>query len=254
MSRIKDLPSMHSRLALVTLAGMTLLVAGGCRVSHQSVASDETFFIPLTTSPGIAEVKAQTTAPTSVRPRPGGNADSLLSIQREQERRIGVLAVQVGRLEASRRGTRTDTVKAAPRTSPHSVTPAPAAVAAAGQTLEVAERLYGSREYRKALGLCQELIQQGLAKGKEGRCYFLMGASHYRLKQFDLASVSLKKSLEFKGSSKRADASFLLGMTYKQLGMLDRAAVMYQAALKESPDAALARSLRRELDRLAKRR
>ncbi len=236
------------------LAGMFLLLTGGCGTTRQSAASDETFFVPLTALPRPVETRPQASTVPAAQPQPAAKADSLLRNQRDQERRIGALTAQLERLEASRRGTRPDSAKTVPRITPPVVAPRVAATPTELKSIDEAERLYASQEYRKTIQSCQEMIQRGVDKGNEDRFYFLMGASHYRLKQFDLASVSLKKVLGAKGSTRRADASFLLGMTYRQLGMLDRAASMFDAALKESPDDALARSIRQELVRLTKNR
>jgi tetratricopeptide (TPR) repeat protein len=237
--------------AALTLVLMVLLT--GCRTTRQSVAPEETFFTPLTALPKTVEGKPQTTVPAP-RPQTNGKADSLLNSARDQDRRIGALAVQLGQLEASRRGTRTDSAKSVPRTTVPTVAPKTAPAAIAHESLIEAEKLFASGEYRKTIQWCQNAFERGSSKGIEDKCYFLKGASHYRLKQLDPALVSLKKVLDFKASTKRADASFLMGLTYRQLGMRERAGTMFTAALKESPDDDLARSIRQELDRLAKNR
>jgi TolA-binding protein len=240
----------RSRWMLILLTGALLLLGGGCRTPQPSIASDETFFTPLTAAPQRIETAVLSDAQLHV----GGRVDSLLKSQREQERRIRVLAEQVDSLGASRRGGRSDSVVTAAR-SVKAVSPAPAAVVKVNKTVVDAERLYASGEYSKTILLCQELIKQGLAKrGDRSRCNFVMGASYYRLKQFEPAIAPLKRVLESKVTSKRADATFLLGLTYKQLGRLDDASSMYEAALKESPPDALVPSIHRELDRLKKKR
>lgn len=242
--------SLRAALTLV----LTLLLTG-CRTTRQSVAPEETFFAPLTALPKTAEGKPQTlTVPAAARPQTNGKADSLLNSLREQDRRIGALAVQLGQLEASRRGTRTDSAKPVPRTKVPTVAPKTAPAATEHESLIEAEKLFASGEYRKTIQWCQNAFESGSSKGIEDKCYFLKGASHYRLKQLDPALVSLKKVLDFIASTKRADASFLMGLTYRQLGMRERAATMFTDALKESPDDDLARSIRQELDRLARNR
>lgn len=243
-----------SRIVVASLAGVILFLGGGCRSTRQSIAPDDTFFAPLTALPRPVETKPPMTAVSTEHHSTTGEADSLLNSQRDLERRIGALAVQLDRLEAARRGARSDSAKPVRRAIPPAVAPQPLLVQVGNESINEAERLYASKEYRKTIQSCQDALDRGAAKGMEDRYTFLIGASHYRLKQFDLALVSLKKVLEVKHSSQRAEASFLMGLTYRQLGMRERAATMFEAALKEGPDDDLARSIRLELDRSAKNR
>ena len=236
------------------LAGVCILLLAGCRTARQSISPEENFFTPLTALPGAVKTPPRIPTVTATRPQPAGSADSLSRSQREQERRIAALTEQLERLGAARSGARSDTLKPAPRTAPPAVAQKPVPPPAEHETLKAAEKLYASGEYRKTIQSCRDALGRDVAGGIEDQCYFLTGASHYRLKQFDLALVSLKKVLAAKSSSRRAEASFLMGLTYRQLGMRGRAAVMFEAALKESPDVNLARSIRQELDRLAKNR
>lgn len=257
MSMRKRVTTASSGLLLARLAASVVLLTAGCRTTRPPAASDDTFFAPFTAVPKPAEVKPSAPAVSDARPQEPGKVDSLLGNQQEQERRIRSLAVLLERLESSRRGTRSDTAKPAPRTQQPVVAPKPVAAPPENKDIKdisEAEKLFASQDYRKTIQWCQDVFDRGVGKGIEDRCYFLMGASHYRLKQFDLALVSLKKVLEIKGSSKRADASFIMGLTYRQLGMRQRAATLFEAALHEAPDDNLARSIRQELDRLAKNR
>lgn len=238
----------------VVLAGVFIILLAGCRTARQSVSPEETFFAPLTALPGTAKARPQTSAFPATRPQPAGKADSLLSSQKDQERRIDALTEQLQRLEASRRGVRSDTTKPVPKTKPTEIAPKPVSPPPENETIDPAEKLYASGEYRKTIQWCQDALGRGVLRGIEDQGYFLTGASHYRLKQFDLALVSLKKVLGVRVSSRRADASFLMGLTYRQLGMRERAAAMFEAALKETPDESLTRSIRQELDRLARNR
>jgi len=235
-------------------AAVFLMLLAGCRTTRPTVPPEETFFIPLAELPKPATIKPQTPAISAPQTRPAGKADSLLNSQRDQDRRIVALAEQLERLEATRRGARPDSTKPVPRTTQPLAAPKPVSTPPDDKAIGAAERLYASGEYRKTIQWCQDALERGALGGIEDQCYFLMGASRYRLKQFDLALVSLKKVLDVKASSKRADASFLMGLTYRELGMRERSATMFGAALKESPDEGLARSIRRELDRLAKNR
>lgn len=238
----------------LVLAALVASLAAGCRTTRPPAVPEETFFTPLTAVPRPVEARPQAASVSEVRPQQSAKADSLLSSQRDQDRRIGALSAQLERLESARRGTRSDTTKPVTRTTQPIVAPKPVVALTDNKAIGEAEKLYASQEYRKTIQVCQDVFERGVGKGIEDRCYFLMGASHFRLKQFDLALVSLKKVLEVKGSSKRADASFLMGLTYRQLGMRQRAASMFEAALKETPDDDLAQSIRQELDRLSRNR
>jgi tetratricopeptide (TPR) repeat protein len=236
------------------MTGVVVFLLAGCGSAHQSATPDDSFFTPLKELPRPAEPRSQTTAPPEARPSQPGRADSLLTSQRDQDRRIGALAVLLEQLETARRGVRSDSARVSPQTTKPVVAPKPVVPLPESQTILEAEKLYALQEYRRTIQVCQDVLSRGADKGIEDRYNFLAGASHFRLRQFDLALVSLKKVLEVKGSHKRADASFIMGLTYKQLGMRQRAASMFEAALNEKPDDELAASVRRELDRLSKNR
>lgn len=254
MSKRMRATTTSSGIVLAGLAGIIVLLTAGCRTTRPPAAPDETFFTPLTAIPRPAEPKPPTAAVSKPRPQPLGKADSLLNSQRDQTRRIGALAAQLERLGVARRRTSSDKAKSVPPTAQPVVTPRPVAVSPAIEAISVAERLYASQEFRRTIQWCQNAFNRGVDKGIEDRCYFLMGASHFRLKQFNLALVSLRKVLEFEGSSKKAEALFIMGLTYWQLGMRQRAESLYEAALQEAPDDDLARSIRQELDRQVKNR
>lgn len=243
-----------SGIVIAGLAGIMVLLTAGCRATRTLTASDETFFTPLTAIPRPAVAKPPTVAVSQPRPQPFGKADSLLNSQRDQARRIGALAAQLERLGVARRRTSSETSKPVPPTTKPVVAPQPVAVSPATKALGEAERLYASKEFRRTIQSCQKSLSRGVDKGIEDRYYFLMGASYFRLRQFDLALISLRKVLEFKGSSKKAEALFFMGLTYAELGMRERGESLLEEALKEVPDDDLARSIRQGLDRLARNR
>jgi tetratricopeptide (TPR) repeat protein len=231
-----------------------MVLLSGCGTTSPSAAPDDTFFTPLTELPRPAETAPQAVTVPEVRSQQPERVDSLLRSQRDQDRRIAALAVLLEQLESARRGVRPDSSKVAPPKAKTVAASKPVVPTPESQTIVEAERLYALQEYRRAIQLCQKVFDRGADKGLEDRYRFVVGASHFRLRQFDLALISLKEVLEIKGSLKRADAFFIVGLTYRQLGMRQRAASMFEAALKESPGDELAASIRRELDRLAQDR
>lgn len=243
-----------ARLLVPFSAALGLFLLTGCRIARPDIASDDTFFVPETAMTRQAPEPEIAVTPEKPPPiRAEREITSLEQSQREQAARIESIAARLDSLRSARSRVRPDSVVEPPRMVPR-VVPKPKPSAEGGRTVGEAEKMYAARNYEGTIKLCQDLIQAGLKKGTETRCYFVMGASHYRLKEYGLAAASLKKALEFGSSPKRADVTFLLGLTYKQLGMTDEAISMYQMALKESPGSDLARAIRQELDRSLRKR
>jgi len=244
--------SNRMRLLVVLSSIQVLVLLTGCHSAKTVIASDDTFFVPETAvTRRVAEL---TTPPVPLKPppsQPGRDISNLERSQREQEARIESLAARLDSLRSARGKARADSAAESARPVPP-VAPKPLPWKEGANTVSDAEKMYAARNYHGTIKLCQDLVQSGLMKGTETRCYFVMGASHYRLKEYGLAAASLKKAREFEVSPKRADATFLLGLTYKQLGMTREAVSMYQTALAESPGVDLGRAIRTELDQIQK--
>ena len=111
-----------------------------------------------------------------------------------------------------------------------------------------------SRKYDIGLHLVkgfQELLWRGVSKDVEDRYQYMLGASHYNLRQFGLAAAPLRRVVNWKGSEMKADASFVLGQVYRQFGASRQARSMFEAVLKESPSIDRAAAARQELKELA---
>jgi TolA-binding protein len=223
------------------------VVAGGCRSSRQAPLN-EGFFEPLKSVD-----RSATSRPTKVVEGRKSSSldqmtDSLLSRQKEHERRIGDLAGQMQLLETSRNG---DTVVSSRRAIPPPVGgPQPAAEPVPGKYKEV-QRMYEAGQYKAAIEGFRALLQSGVPKDVEDKCHYMLGMSYFKLRQFDLAAASMKTVTNLKGSGLRADAYYVLGQTYKQLGANRQAKSMFEAVLRVSPKPALADSARNELKALA---
>ncbi len=232
---------------------MLLMLLTGCSGSKLSVASDDTFFEPLKALPRVVETRPQPPTKAPTQSSVAEDIDSLQRSQRDQERRLAALVAQLQLLESRNRELPSDSARRASQPSVSSSERGRRVAPSVVSEISEAERLYNAREYRQTIKRCEDLLK-GEAGGVDERCYYLLGASYYRLKKFDLASVYLKKALTVEGSTQKAESYFMLGLTYKQLGMAGRARTMYEAALKESPRDDLKQSLRKELRRLAKTR
>jgi len=77
-----------------------------------------------------------------------------------------------------------------------------------------AVRLSAARRYQEAIDAFEELLRRGVQEDVQDNCHFWIGASRFNLKQFDLALVSLKRVIDWKGSNKKPDAYYLAGRTY----------------------------------------
>jgi len=248
----------HSTLLLKLRLGVVILfllaacfVINGCRSSREAANPDEGFFEPLKSIERPVVPKPSKAGDAVKSPAGGQKADSLLSSQKDQARRIGALSEQLQLLETSRRGARPDSSKEmkAPsaQLSKQNVLPASPAY-------EEVLQHYNAGRYKAAVEGFQELLRGGVPKDAEDRYLYMLGASHYHLRQFDLAASSLKRVVDWKGSKMKADAFFVLGQVYKQFGASRQARSMFEAVLKESPGNDLAAAARQELKELASKK
>jgi TolA-binding protein len=175
-------------------------------------------------------------------------ADSLLRGQKDQDRRIGALTGQLQLLETSRKGDKVDSARSEEK-PPDSITRS--SETPSRGSYEETLRQYEAGEYIAAAEGFRKLLQSGVPKEVEDQYHYMIGMSQFKLKRFDLAAASLTVVAKWKGSKLRADAYFVLGQTYKQLGASRQAKSMFEAALKESPKADLAEAARNELKELA---
>ena len=223
-------------------------VIDGCKSSRQATTPDEGFFEPLKSIERPAVPKPSKVGDAVKPPAGGQRADSLLSSQKDQERRIGALSEQMQLLETSRRGVRPDSSKE--MKAPSAQIPKQDVLPASPAHEEVLQH-YNAGRYKAAVEGFQELLRRGVSKDVEDQYHYMLGASHYNLRQFDLAAASLRRVVNWKGSKMKADAYFVLGQVYKQFGASRQARSMFEAVLKESPRNDLAAAARQELKELA---
>ena len=236
----------HSLVFVPSLLAIAIIVSG-CRGSKQ-VTAYEGFFEPLKSVSRPAAPKTSKAAKAQ-KPSPWDQlADSLLRSQREQERRIGALAGQLQLLGTSRKSDKADSSRAI-GTQPDKA-PRPDVQPTPGKYEEILLQ-YKAGQYKAASEGFRGLLQSGVPKNVEDQYHFMIGMSHFKLRQFDQAAASLKIVANWRGSKLRADAYFVLGQTYKQLGARRQAKSMFEAALKQSPKADLAEATRKELKGLA---
>jgi TolA-binding protein len=219
-------------------------VIDGCKSSRQATTPDEGFFEPLKSIERPAVPKPSKVGDAVKPPAGGQRADSLLSSQKDQERRIGALSEQMQLLETSRRGVRPDSSKE--MKAPSAQIPKQDVLPASPAHEEVLQH-YNAGRYKAAVEGFQELLRRGVSKDTEDQYHYMLGASHYNLRQFDLAAASLRRVVNWKGSKMKADAYFVLGQVYKQFGASRQARSMFEAVLKESPRNDLAAAARQEL-------
>lgn len=222
-----------------------MMITAGCRSSKQATISDG-FFEPLKSIDRPAPLRQSTVADAQKPSSPDQFADSLLNRQREHERRIGVLTGQLQLLETSRRGNKADSSLRGVRQSPSKpdIQPTP------GKFEEFSHQ-YETGQYKRAAEGFQGLLEAGVTKDVEDQCRYMIGLSYFNLRRFDLASASLKIVADRKGSKLRADAYFVLGQTYRQVGASRQAKTMFESVLRESPKPGLAEAARNELKGLA---
>ena len=248
----------HSTLLLKPRLGVVVLsllvacsVINGCRSSRQATNHDVGFFEPLKSIDRPVVPKPSIAGEAVKSPAGGQRADSLLTSQKDQERRIGTLSEQLQLLETSRRGARADSSKEmktpSAQLSKQEVLPA-------SPDYEEVLHHYNAGRYKAAVEGFQELLRRGVSKDVEDQYHYMLGASHYNLRQFDLAAASLRRVVNWKGSKMKADAYFVLGQVYKQFGASRQARSMFEAVLKESPRNDLAAAARQELKEVASKK
>jgi TolA-binding protein len=226
-------------------------VLNGCRSSRQATNPDEVFFEPLKSIDRPVVSKPSKAGDAVKSPAGGRRADSLLTSQKDQERRIGALSEQLQLLESSRRGARADSSKElkAPSAQLSKQDGLPASPA-----YEEVLQHYNAGRYKAAVEGFQELLRRGVSKDAEDQYHYMLGVSHYNLRQFDLAAASLRRVVNWKGSKMKADAYFVLGQVYRQFGASRQAKSMFEAVLKESPRNDLAAAALQELKELASKK
>jgi TolA-binding protein len=226
-------------------------VINACRSSRLASNPDEGFFEPLKSIDRPVVPKPSKTGDAVKLSAGGQRADSLLSSQKDQERRIGALTEQLQLLETSPRGARADSSKElkAPSVQISKQDALPASPAP-----DDVLQHYNAGRYKEAVEGFQELLRRGVSKDVEDQYHYMLGASHYNLRQFDLASASLRRVVNWKGSKMKAEAYFVLGQVYKQFGASRQARGMFESVLKESPRNDLAAAARQELKELASRK
>jgi len=248
----------HSTLLLKPRLGVVILsllaacpIINGCKSSRQASNSDEVFFEPLKSID--RPVVPKPSKPVDAVKSAAGvqRADSLLTSQKDQERRIGALSGQLQLLESSRRGVRADSSKEL-KTPPAQVSKQEGLPGS--PSYEEALQHYNAGRFKAAVEGFQELLRRGVPSDAEDQYHFMLGASHYNLKQFDLAAASLRRVVNWNGSKMKADAYFVLGQVYKQFGASRQARSMFDAVLKESPRNDLAAAARQELKELASKK
>jgi TolA-binding protein len=231
----------HCLVSIVWLLAPALF-AGGCG------SSSEDFFEPQKTVNRPAAPKPSKVADAQKPSASATPADSLVKRQREQDRRIGALTGQLQVRDSSRKDGKVDSSGAAGK-QPDRVTRPDGRAASA--KYEESVRQYEAGRYKAASEGFRELLRSGVPKDVEDQYHYMLGMSHFKMRQFDLAAASLKTVANWKGSKLRADAYFVLGQTYKQLGASRQAKSMFEAALRQSPKADLAEAARNELKGLA---
>lgn len=240
-------PSTTQKALVLPLLALLCRLFIGCGGSRIATASDDTFFEPLKPLDRPPASKPSGGAYVPMVSSWAVRADSLLRRMREQQQRLDAIETHLQLLEVSRqegapgasRGAETE-LPAYPRVSSEREQ---IAVLAYGE----ARRLYEAQRYQDAIDAFEELLRRGVQEDLQDNCHLWIGASHFHLRQFHSAVVSLSQVVEWNGSNKRADACFLLGQTYELLGNVEQARSMFEALLKEFPDSERAASAREKL-------
>jgi len=221
-----------------------------CSGVKPQTVSDDTFFEPLTSLDRTPVHKPATARPQYPDTTWIARADSLLSVMKEQERRLSALSLQFDRLHGAR-GTvpRNSLIQEGEQAAQPSKTP-PQEQLAVAVTYQDALHLVRSRLFERALVAFQELVRRGIPNELGDNCHFWIGVSYYNLKQFDRAVVAFGQVIDWKGSNKKPDALYMLGQTHERLGSRQQAMVMFETLLKEFPTSELAPAARRKLSAL----
>jgi TolA-binding protein len=240
-------PSTTQKALVLPLLALLCRLFIGCGGSRIATASDDTFFEPLKSLDRPPASKPSGGAYVPAASSWAVRADSLLRRMREQQQRLDAIETHLQLLEVSRQ----EGAAGASRGAGNELPARPRVPSQREQTVMhaygEARRLYNARRYQDAIAAFEELLRRGVQEDLQDNCSLWIGASYFHLRQFDSAVVSLQQVVEWNGSNKRADAYFLLGQTYEQLGNVEQARSMFEALLKEFPASKRAGSAREKL-------
>ena len=250
MSGFSMFRSIRLGLVSILLLLASAVIVGGCRSSKQATLS-EGFFEPLkSVNPPSSPIPSKVADAKRPSP-PDQSADSLLNRKREQERRLGVLTGRQQLPEAPRTEEKADASRPGAK-QPVGILQSGAQPAPA--KYEEVLKEYEAGQFKAASEGFQALLRTKVPKDVEDQCRYMIGMSHSKLRQFDLAAASLKTVANRKGSKLSGDAYFALGQIYKQLGAPSQAKTMFEAVLRESSKTDLTEAARNELRDLAARK
>lgn len=155
---------------------------------------------------------------------------SLASRLNEAEARAAAEKERADKAEASAR-TQPPLPKAPEVTERVSPPTAAASLAAYQEALAAFKKF----KYDEAIQKFQALLSTGVTRELADNCNYWIGESRFGKKEYKEAITQFEKVLEYEASTKLADAHFMMGRSFEQLGDKAKAKAMYEKVVKDFP-------------------
>ena len=273
------------RLALLAIA--LALILSGCSFTREPVRSRSEFFRPVVVIPhrtqptissaGVVELKTQLESATKAAITLRDSLSSLQNFtgsllastrtlldlitqletrefltsskQRELEQSISVLQMENRQLSQQVTELRTRMIAGNIQSEPTVYSPANTI-----RPLEIQYNegvsLFRQKEYDDAQSTFEQLLEKGIAEDLADNCEYWKGECHFAKKEFHEAIATFQRILAMVSSNKKADAYFMLGRSYEQVGDLIKAQWAYEELMVHFPDNSHGRAVRAKLNAL----
>jgi TolA-binding protein len=110
--------------------------------------------------------------------------------------------------------------------------------------------LFQQKDYDEAKATFDRLLDHGIEEGLADNCEYWKGECHYAKKEYHEAVGTFQRVLAITTSNKKADAYFMLGRTYEQVGDLIKAQWAYEELMVHYPQNVHARAVQSKLNAL----
>ncbi len=101
---------------------------------------------------------------------------------------------------------------------------------------EGALNLFMQRQYSRAIDSFRQLQDMGIQEVLADNCEYWIGESYFAKKKYQQAIKSFENVISWPQSNKQADAYFMLGRCYEQLGDMKKARWAYEQLVQRYPN------------------
>jgi len=118
------------------------------------------------------------------------------------------------------------------------------------ENYEEALRQFYGRDYRSAISRFSDLLKRFPQHNLASNCKYWIGESYFGLREYGAAADAFQAVYNYDNSTKKDDATIMLGRCYYNLNERDKAKSFFQALLDEYPDSEYSGKARQWLERL----